>query len=84
MTSTEAGSGSRQGRRAERQNAVARAVMEYGSIRIEDLAARFGISVMTAHRDLDELQARGLLRKSRGIATAEASTGSSPVWSTAA
>lgn len=67
-------SGSRQGKRTQRQNAIAQAVMEQGSIRIEELAEQFGISVMTAHRDLDELQERGLLRKSRGIATAQAST----------
>lgn len=65
---------SRQGKRTERQNAMAQAVMERGSIRIEELAGRFGISVMTAHRDLDELQERGLLRKSRGTVTAQAST----------
>ncbi|GAB3926523.1 DeoR family transcriptional regulator [Microlunatus endophyticus] len=67
-------SASRQGKRTQRQNAIAQAVMEHGSIRIEELAAQFGISVMTAHRDLDELQDRGLLRKSRGTATAQAST----------
>ncbi len=39
-------------------------------MRIEDLTARFGISLMTAHRDLDELAARGLLRKTRGIVSA--------------
>lgn len=65
---------SRQGKRSDRQNAIAEAVMEDGSIRIEELAERFQISVMTAHRDLDELQHRGLVRKSRGIATALAST----------
>jgi DeoR/GlpR family transcriptional regulator of sugar metabolism len=72
MTST--APGSRQGKRTERQNAIAQAVMEHGSIRIEELAEQFGISVMTAHRDLDELQGRGLLRKSRGAATAQATT----------
>jgi DeoR/GlpR family transcriptional regulator of sugar metabolism len=64
----------RQDRRTERQNAIAEAVMQQGSARIEDIAERFKISVMTAHRDLDELQARGLLHKSRGAATALAST----------
>lgn len=44
--------------------------MAEGAIRIEQLAERFGISVMTAHRDLDELEGRGLLRKSRGVASA--------------
>jgi DeoR/GlpR family transcriptional regulator of sugar metabolism len=65
---------SRQTKRTQRQNAIAQAVMEHGSIRIEELAGQFGISVMTAHRDLDDLQERGLLRKSRGTATAQAST----------
>jgi len=44
--------------------------MEEGTVRIEQLAERFGISLMTVHRDLDELESRGILRKSRGVATA--------------
>lgn len=56
--------------RAERQRAIADAVLAEGSVRIETLAERFGISVMTAHRDLDELETRGLLHKARGVATA--------------
>ncbi len=47
-----------------------RGVMAEGAVRIEELADRFGISLMTVHRDLDELEGRGLLRKSRGVATA--------------
>ncbi|WP_156761158.1 DeoR/GlpR family DNA-binding transcription regulator [Microbacterium karelineae] len=62
--------GSRQGRQAARQRAITEAVMAEGAVRIEQLAERFDISVMTVHRDLDELEARGLLRKSRGVATA--------------
>jgi DeoR/GlpR family transcriptional regulator of sugar metabolism len=46
------------------------AVMAEGAVRIEQLAERFEISLMTVHRDLDELEDRGLLRKSRGVATA--------------
>lgn len=53
---------------------MAGAVHAAGSVRIEDLAQRFAISVMTAHRDLDELAARGLLHKARGAATALPST----------
>ncbi|MEV8370429.1 DeoR/GlpR family DNA-binding transcription regulator [Microbacterium sp. NPDC064584] len=60
----------RQGRQAQRQRAITEAVMSEGAVRIEELAARFDISVMTVHRDLDELEGRGLLRKSRGVATA--------------
>lgn len=61
---------SRQGRQLARQRAITEAVMAEGSIRIEQLAERFDISIMTVHRDLDELESRGLLRKSRGVATA--------------
>src|SRR3712207_1920167 len=38
------------------------------------LAEAFGVSVMTVHRDLDAIAAQGLLRKTRGMATALAST----------
>lgn len=61
---------SRQSRQASRQRAITETVMAEGAVRIETLAERFGISLMTAHRDLDELEGRGLLRKSRGVATA--------------
>lgn len=61
---------SRLDRQAARRNAITDAVMSAGSLRIADLAERFGISTMTVHRDLDELEARGLLRKDRGVATA--------------
>ena len=44
--------------------------MAEGSVRIEQLAERFDTSLMTIHRDLDELESRGLLRKTRGVATA--------------
>lgn len=67
---TEASNGARQSRQAARQRAITEAVMSAGAVRIEDLAERFGISHMTVHRDLDELEGRGLLRKSRGVATA--------------
>jgi len=61
---------SRQSRQQARQRAICDAVMAEGAIRIEQVAERFGISVMTAHRDLDELEGRGLLRKNRGVASA--------------
>ncbi len=60
----------RQGRQMARQRAITEAVMAEGTVRIEQLADRFDISLMTVHRDLDELESRGVLRKSRGIATA--------------
>ncbi|MGM9473829.1 DeoR/GlpR family DNA-binding transcription regulator [Pseudarthrobacter sp. YS3] len=65
---------SRLSRRGERQRAISEAVMAEGAVRIDELAERFGTSQMTVHRDLDELEARGLLRKSRGMATALSSS----------
>lgn len=60
----------RRPRQLARQAKVAEAVMAVGTIRIERLAEMFSISLMTVHRDLDELESRGVLRKSRGVATA--------------
>ncbi len=65
-------SDSRQTRQIARRRMIAEAVMSEGSMRIEDLTDRFGISLMTAHRDVDELVSRGLFRKTRGIVTAAA------------
>ena len=63
-------SDSRHARQLARRQLIAEAVMAEGSMRIEDLTERFGVSLMTAHRDLDELVSRGLLRKTRGIVAA--------------
>ncbi len=63
-------SDSRHARQIARRQLIAEAVMAEGTMRIEDLTERFGISLMTAHRDLDELASRGLLRKTRGIVSA--------------
>ena len=60
----------RQARQMTRQQSITEFVMMEGSVRIDDLVERFDISLMTVHRDLDELVTRGLLRKSRGIASA--------------
>jgi DeoR/GlpR family transcriptional regulator of sugar metabolism len=70
MARDQLASGSRQSRQFERQSAVTELVMSEGSVRIEDVAERFGVSLMTVHRDLDELESRGILRKTRGVATA--------------
>lgn len=60
----------RQSRQFARQREITAAVVAEGSARIEELADRFDISLMTVHRDLDELESRGILRKTRGVATA--------------
>lgn len=67
-------SDSRHTRQLARRQMIAEAVMTEGSMRIEDLTERFGISLMTAHRDVDELVSRGLFRKTRGIVTAAATS----------
>lgn len=70
LVSDQVPSDSRHARQLARRQLIAEAVMAEGSMRIEDLTERFGISLMTAHRDLDELVSRGLLRKSRGLVSA--------------
>jgi DeoR/GlpR family transcriptional regulator of sugar metabolism len=57
----------------ERREQIRERVAAEGSIRIDVLANDLGVSVMTIHRDLDELQRQGWLRKVRGGATAEPS-----------
>ncbi|CUH79764.1 transcriptional regulator, DeoR family [Tropicibacter naphthalenivorans] len=49
-------------------------LVESGAVNLDDLAQRFSVSKMTIHRDLDELESDGLLRKIRGGATIEAGT----------
>ncbi|SDR16033.1 DeoR/GlpR family DNA-binding transcription regulator [Thermostaphylospora chromogena] len=56
-----------------RQNQIADLILEHGSMTAQELAERFGVSVMTIHRDLDELERQGVLRKARGVATAQPS-----------
>ncbi|MFC4908232.1 DeoR/GlpR family DNA-binding transcription regulator [Actinomadura gamaensis] len=56
-----------------RREAIRKRVTDEGFVRIKDLAAAHDVSAMTIHRDLDELQSTGWLRKVRGGATAEPS-----------
>ncbi|MBP1851540.1 DeoR/GlpR family transcriptional regulator of sugar metabolism [Rhizobium halophytocola] len=70
MLSDEMPSDSRHARQLVRRQMIAETVISEGSIRIEDLTERFGISLMTAHRDVDDLVGRGIIRKTRGIVTA--------------
>lgn len=57
----------------ERRQAIMDALLREGAATVEDLAARFGVSKMTIHRDLDELESSGLLRKVRGGASIQSS-----------
>ncbi len=50
----------------QRRQEILRTVIDLGEVRIDDLTGRFGVSLMTMHRDLDDLADRRLLRKLRG------------------
>lgn len=59
---------------ATRQDLVRERVLRDGSVAVDDLVALTGVSRMTIHRDLDVLEAEGVLRKVRGGATATRSS----------
>lgn len=56
-------------KRDNRQQAIMDLLVDEGEVELDALATRFAVSRMTIHRDLDELEASGLLRKIRGGAT---------------
>ena len=56
-----------------RRQAIMDLLLEEGTTTVDELATRFGVSKMTIHRDLDDLEGGGLLRKVRGGATIQSS-----------
>jgi DeoR/GlpR family transcriptional regulator of sugar metabolism len=61
-----------QNSKAERRRAeIMRVLMDGGSVQIKDLAERLDVSLMTIHRDLNDLQEQGLVRRVRGSVSAE-------------
>ncbi|QBJ96789.1 DeoR/GlpR transcriptional regulator [Rhodococcus sp. ABRD24] len=52
--------------RQERLESILECLLAQPDASAQTLAARFGVSLMTVHRDLDELQRRGIVRKFRG------------------
>jgi DeoR/GlpR family transcriptional regulator of sugar metabolism len=62
MSSLGSGGSSRQ----ERQREILDFVLQAGTVSAAELAARFGRSLMTIHRDVEDLASRGLLRKFHG------------------
>jgi DeoR/GlpR family transcriptional regulator of sugar metabolism len=57
-----------------RREQITRLLLERDTVTVRELTARFGVSTMTVHRDLDRLEARGILRKVHGGATAQPSS----------
>jgi DeoR/GlpR family transcriptional regulator of sugar metabolism len=59
---------------SERRGRIAEYVLGRDWAAARDLAAMFDVSLMTIHRDLDELERMGVLRKMRGGATPQPSS----------
>ncbi|CAA9515884.1 MAG: Glycerol-3-phosphate regulon repressor, DeoR family [uncultured Solirubrobacteraceae bacterium] len=60
---------------SQRRDVIRERLLGAGSIRIEDLAGEFGVTVMTVHRDLNVLESEGWLRKVRGGAVLDPAAG---------
>ncbi|NED98001.1 DeoR/GlpR transcriptional regulator [Phytoactinopolyspora alkaliphila] len=60
--------------RGDRQNKIAEYVLREGSVSASQLADLFDVSLMTVHRDLDELERQGVVRKFRGGVSAQPSS----------
>jgi DeoR/GlpR family transcriptional regulator of sugar metabolism len=50
----------------ERRRMIAQRLRQHGSVSVSSLEAEFSISPMTARRDLDELERRGVARRTHG------------------
>lgn len=61
-------------KRDERRQAIMDLLVGARTLGLDDLAEHFAVSKMTIHRDLDDLEQSGLLRKVRGGATIEPGT----------
>ncbi len=70
----DAASAARRPAKTARLEYITQATREHGFMHVDDLAEQLGVSRMTVHRDLDELQRLGTLRKVRGGASAQRST----------
>ncbi len=61
-------------KREERKQAIMDLLVIEHAVDLDALVERFAVSKMTIHRDLDDLEQSGLLRKIRGGATVDAGT----------
>lgn len=69
---------------SERHNKIVEIVLETGRINIPDICRVFGVSDMTARRDLNELDRMGLLRRVHGGAIASLGRSYEPSFKTRA
>jgi DeoR/GlpR family transcriptional regulator of sugar metabolism len=56
-----------------RRELIRNLIVDNGSVRIDELAEEFGVTIMTIHRDLNVLEEQGWVRKIRGGATVDPS-----------
>ena len=56
-----------------RRSRILQILMSGATVQIRDLAEQLGVSLMTVHRDLAELEKEGLVRRLRGAVSAEKS-----------
>ncbi|WP_319568894.1 DeoR/GlpR family DNA-binding transcription regulator [Cohaesibacter marisflavi] len=61
-------------KREDRQKAIMDLLVTQGEVEVDKLSEQFVVSKMTIHRDLDDLEAEGMIRKIRGGATIESGT----------
>jgi DeoR/GlpR family transcriptional regulator of sugar metabolism len=59
---------------SDRRSEIMSLLLDAGSVGVDQLAGHFDVSKMTIHRDLDELEESGFLRKVRGGATVQSSS----------
>lgn len=64
----------------ERHREVLEMIEDQGRVTVAELTQRFSISPATARRDLDELEARGALRRTHGGAIANADREADPLF----